>query len=75
MLKVMESVGRRPLRERSSTHSARRHTKPVSERTLLIEALSDLHNLLEEYAPAWYTEEHHRKAERALHAALATRVY
>jgi uncharacterized protein with von Willebrand factor type A (vWA) domain len=33
----------------------------------LTEALSDLHNLLEEYAPSWYTQEHHDKAESALH--------
>jgi hypothetical protein len=37
------------------------------ERTLLVEALSELRNLLEEYAPSWYTEQHHRKTESALH--------
>jgi hypothetical protein len=26
-----------------------------------------LRNLLEEYSPSWYTEEHHRKVESALH--------
>lgn len=36
------------------------------DRALLVEALSDLYHLLEEYAPAWYTEEHHNKAEIAL---------
>jgi hypothetical protein len=30
------------------------------------EALKMLYDLLEEYAPAWYTEEHHDKAEAAL---------
>ena len=30
------------------------------------EALKMLHDLLEEYAPSWYTEEHHDKAEAAL---------
>jgi hypothetical protein len=28
--------------------------------------LKMLYDLLEEYAPAWYTEEHHNKAEAAL---------
>ena len=32
----------------------------------LREALQMLYDLLEEYAPAWYTEEHHDKAEVAL---------
>jgi hypothetical protein len=30
------------------------------------EALKMLYDLLEEYAPSWYTEEHHDKAEAAL---------
>lgn len=32
----------------------------------LSEALKDLYELLEEYSPAWYTEEHHEKARAAL---------
>ena len=32
----------------------------------LREALKMLYDLLEAYAPAWYTEEHHDKAEAAL---------
>ena len=32
----------------------------------LREALKMLYDLLEEYAPAWYTEEYHDKAEAAL---------
>ena len=32
----------------------------------LQEALQMLYDLLEEYAPSWYTEEHHDKAEAAL---------
>jgi hypothetical protein len=32
----------------------------------VVEALSDLYQLLEEYAPKWYTEEHRRKAQTAL---------
>ena len=36
------------------------------QRSRLVDALSDLHDLLEQYGPAWYTEEHHEKAELAL---------
>jgi hypothetical protein len=35
----------------------------------LQEALQMLYDLLEEYAPSWYTEEHHDKAEAALRSA------
>ena len=37
------------------------------DRMRLIDALSDLYDLLEKYAPAWYTQAHHAKAEFALH--------
>jgi len=33
----------------------------------LRDALSDLYNLLEDYAPSWYTQEYREKAEGALH--------
>jgi len=39
-------------------------TRP--ETTQLEDALLELYNLLEEYAPSWYTEEHHNRAESAL---------
>jgi hypothetical protein len=39
-------------------------TDPVQAR--LADALVDLHNLLKEYAPSWYTQEHHTKVESAL---------
>jgi hypothetical protein len=32
----------------------------------LVEALTQLYELLEEYAPVWYTKEHHDKALAAL---------
>ena len=32
----------------------------------LVNALLELYNLLEEYAPTWYTQEHHDRAEAAL---------
>ncbi len=38
------------------------------DRARLVEALAELHNLLEEYAPTWYTQEHHEKAMSALQA-------
>ena len=31
-----------------------------------VEVLQELVNLLEQYAPTWYTEEHHSRALRAL---------
>jgi hypothetical protein len=33
----------------------------------LREALTDLYELLEQYAPAWYTEDHRNKARAALY--------
>ncbi len=68
MLTVVGSRANRAAHARESAHSSQ-HQKdePASERRRLVEALSDLHQLLEEYAPTWYTEEHHRKAESALH--------
>ena len=69
MLTVTRTSNGSTLREKTESNlvSLRRHNDQNSERTRLIEALTDLHNLLEEYAPAWYTEEHHHKAEAALH--------
>jgi hypothetical protein len=69
MLIVMGSTGNRTLQNKtaSSFTSVNADCKTPSERKRLIEALSDLRNLLEEYAPSWYTEKHHRKAESALH--------
>jgi hypothetical protein len=34
--------------------------------TKAAEALAELHNLLEEHAPLWYTRRHHERAESAL---------
>jgi hypothetical protein len=39
----------------------------AAEVVKLREALKMLYDLLEDYAPSWYTEEHHDKAEAALH--------
>jgi hypothetical protein len=68
MLIVMGSTGNRTLQSKaeSSFSSVHENGNPT-ERTRLVEALSELRNLLEEYAPSWYTEKHHRKTESALH--------
>ena len=68
MLIVMGSTGNRGLHDKAeSTFSSVHENANKSERTRLVEALSELQNLLEEYAPSWYTEKHHRKAESAVH--------
>jgi hypothetical protein len=36
----------------------------------LVNALKMLFELLEEYAPSWYTEEHHKQADAALQLPL-----
>ncbi len=69
MLIVMGSTGHRMLHSKATSSFSSGHDEhgTPSERTRLVEALSELQNLLEEYAPSWYTERHHRKAESALH--------
>jgi hypothetical protein len=68
MLIVMGSTGNRTLPSKAEpSFSSMHENRNPSERTLLVEALSELRNLLEEYAPSWYTEKHHRKTESALH--------
>jgi len=69
MLIVMGSTGNRTLHSKTETDFSSVHDEQEtpSERTRLVEALSELRNLLEEYAPSWYTERHHRKTESALH--------
>ena len=44
------------------------------EQEQTLDALRTLFDLLEEYAPAWYTEEHHRKALSALEASAERRL-
>lgn len=55
-------------RAASSFSTADNQQKTPSERARLIEVLSELQDLLEDYSPTWYTEEHHRKIQSALHA-------
>jgi hypothetical protein len=44
------------------------------EQKQLLDALKMLFDLLEEYAPTWYTEEHHRQALSALEASAERRL-
>ena len=68
MLIVMGSTGNRTLHSKAESGFSSVHENGTpAERTLLVDALSELRNLLEEYAPSWYTEKHHRKTESALH--------
>ncbi len=41
---------------------------PIAEtdRSRLVDALRTLYDLLEQYAPSWYTQQHHDKAAAAL---------
>lgn len=68
MLIVMGSTGNRTLHNKTALDvtSEDDDCENPSERKRLVQALSELRNLLEEYAPSWYTEKHHRKTESAL---------
>lgn len=68
MLIVMGSTENRTLHSKTApgVTSIDDDCETPSERKRLVQALSELRNLLEEYAPSWYTEKHHRKAESAL---------
>lgn len=44
----------------------RRSGFPIEPKELVTNTFKDLDLLLEDYAPAWYTEELHEKAEAAL---------
>ena len=54
----------RPESEHSSGQN-QRQTLPPSEAEVLLE----LFNLLEQYAPVWYAEEHHNRAVVALRSS------
>jgi hypothetical protein len=63
------SDGNRTLNSKNSPDSSELLSyKPETEldRTRLVDLLAELQDLLEQYAPAWYTEEHHEKAIAAL---------
>jgi len=64
---VMGSNGNSTLKSKSRAGLLDYKSEVELDRARLAEALSELHDLLEEYAPSWYTQEHHEKATTALH--------
>jgi len=65
----MGSKGYRIVRAKNASkvsRTFRNHGAPP-DRDRLIEVLSELRNLLDEYAPSWYTEKRHQEIESALH--------
>lgn len=69
MLVAMGQTGNATLHGKANSEFSSkrdRETSPASKN--LVEVLSELRSLLEDYAPWWYTEEHHRRVESALHA-------
>lgn len=68
MLIVMgQSGSRTPENNPASSFFSRSDEHKTEDRTSLVEALSDLRNLLEDYSPAWYTQEHKQRLDSALH--------
>jgi len=62
-------TGNRTLQTKAeSIFSSQYRYEIASEHKRLVEALSELRNLVEQYSPSWYTEEHHRRVELALHS-------
>jgi hypothetical protein len=51
----------------------RESNRSRQEQEEVLDALKMLFDLLEEYAPAWYTEEHHTQALSALQASAERR--
>ena len=52
----------------------RKNDRVGQEQKQILDALKMLFDLLEEYAPTWYTEEHHRQALSALEACAERRL-
>jgi hypothetical protein len=68
MLIVMGQTGNRTLQSKAESDLASvGDDETPSECKCLVEVLSELRKLLEDYSPSWYTEEHHRRVELALH--------
>jgi len=61
-----------PLRKRALPQSKMQETLESQCKTVA-EAFLELFDLLEEYAPAWYTEEHHNRAIAARRILLKAR--
>ena len=69
MLTSMAHTGNRTPDSKSDSSFSSGHENETSlDRKRLVELLSELGDLLEDYSPSWYTEEQHRKVESALHA-------
>jgi hypothetical protein len=58
----MNTQQKKELIPAKSTPINRDQRRPVNPRTVL----EDLFELLEDYGPSWYTEEHHNRAVAAL---------
>ena len=61
-----QTVNRMPPDKSDSSFSSGYENDTSLDRKRLVELLSELRNLLEDYSPSWYTEEQHRKVESAL---------
>lgn len=71
MLIVMGQSGNRTPQKNAAlrSFSSDNQSNTASDGATLVEVLSELCNLLDDYSPAWYTEEHQRKLKSALHWA------
>lgn len=61
-----------PLRQSSFSHGEQRELR-TDEFRIVAEAFLELFELLEEYAPVWYTERHHNRADAAKKMLLGLR--
>ena len=61
-----QTVNRTPPDKSDSSFSSESQNETSLDRKRLVELLSELGHLLEDYSPSWYTEEQHRKIESAL---------
>ena len=59
-----------PHTRQSTLRTVPQRSNSVSEmerdRVLLTKVLTEIYELLEEYAPPWYTQEHHERVKAAL---------
>jgi hypothetical protein len=69
MLMEMGQTGNRaPHNKSDSSFSSGNENETSLDRKRLVELLSELRSLLEDYSPSWYTEDQHRRIESALHS-------
>jgi hypothetical protein len=70
MTSFIRSDGNRTMKSKNSPDASELlsyKSEAELDRARLVGVLSELQDLLEQYAPTWYTEEHHEKAMAALH--------